>query len=227
MTPELHSTNTSTKALRNKLWRETNASYLRDLRFVCRSVKRRHIQMIKSSPCMDCGNSYIKEAMTFDHRQNEVKSYNIFRLVNHPTASLEKLKSELTKCDLVCVGCHRDRSNSRLLPYVTTCPVHRPKYVSGCKKCIHYTSLSRLRAKRLAMIREFKNKPCVDCLNKYDPWKMDFDHVIDKLDNVSNLVGCQASFNRIVSEIHKCEIVCCWCHVNRTVSRMEAQNDKF
>ncbi len=161
-------------------------------------------------------------AMTFDHRPGEVKLYDIYRLANHPTASLDKLMAELGKCDLVCVGCHRDRSHGRLQPYVVSCPAHRPTRERGCKKCTHYFCLSRLRAKRLELVRQYKSQPCVDRGRVYSPWKMDLDHLSEKLDNVSNLVGSQASLTRVTAELSKCAVVCCWCHVVRTVSRRES-----
>ncbi len=207
-------------------WRTRNASRLAESRRVCRLEKHEHLWALKKSPCFDCGGSYHVEAMTYDHRPDETKEYNIYRLLNHPHMGLERLKSELRKCDLVCVGCHRDRTNRRLPAYVTTCPQHRPNRVSGCKRCIHYSSLARLRQKRLGLVRAHKSRPCLDCGKSFDPWKMDLDHVSGKVDNVSNLVGSQASLRRIIDEIAKCEVVCCWCHVLRTVARRETDGKK-
>lgn len=204
---------------RNAIWRRENSSYLESKRRALRAEKQAYLAFVKSFPCADCGGSWTKEAMTYDHKPTEVKSYDIYRLANHPTASLEKLKTEIKKCDLVCVGCHRDRTNSRLSDYVTSCKLHRPESMRWCKKCLHYRSLARLRKKRLSMIRSVKDVPCLDCNLRFDPWKMDFDHLDGKLDGVSNLLGSQASLQRIMGEIVKCEIICCWCHVLRTVSR--------
>lgn len=201
-------------------YRVHNSKHFAEARANCRSVKRAYISEIKSNPCVDCGIVYQREAMTFDHRFD--KKYDIFRLVDHPTASLEKLKNEIGKCDLVCVGCHRTRSHNRLTGYITTCREHRPIYHSGCKKCMHYVGLAKLRTKRVALIRQHKNQPCSDCGQKFESWKMDLDHIGKKSDNISNLVGSQASLIRILTELNQCEVVCCWCHVNRTVERRRA-----
>jgi len=208
------------RSLYNSNYRATNAEKLSIKRSSCREAKRAYVSLIKSNPCIDCGHVYQKEAMTFDHRTDKI--YDIYRLVNHPTASLEKLKNELEKCDLVCVGCHRNRSHDRLSEYVTSCKEHRPVYKPGCKKCIHYAGLARFRARRLDLVRQYKSKPCIDCGNMFNPWQMDLDHIDEKLDNVSNLIGSQASLSRIMVELNKCEVVCCWCHVSRTVERRKA-----
>lgn len=207
---------------KNAAWRRDNSSYLKSKRLALRAEKQAYLSSVKSHPCSDCGGSWTKEAMTYDHRPTEVKSYDVYQLANHPTASLEKLKAEILKCDLICVGCHRDRSNSRLSDYTTSCKTHRPESVRECKKCLHYRSLARLRKKRLGIIRKIKDVPCLDCNLRFDPWKMDFDHIDGKLDGVSNLLGSQASLRRIMDEIVKCEIICCWCHVLRTLSRRKS-----
>lgn len=195
-----------------------NYSNLRQLRVNLKNSKKSFLLNSKSNPCTDCGRIFIIEAMTYDHPPGS-KSHSIFRLASHPTASLESMISEISKCDLVCIGCHRLRTESRLPPYVTSCPEHRPTRQFGCKKCTHYNSLATLRTKRLELVRNLKNKPCIDCGLRFHPCQMDFDHIHDKSDNVSNLVGSQASLQRISDEIKKCEVVCCWCHVTRTVKR--------
>jgi hypothetical protein len=197
-----------------------NAAILAEKRKACRSEKRTFIRVLKKEPCTDCDLSFCHEAMTYDHRPGTVKKFDIYWLVNHPNAKLATLKEELSKCDLVCVGCHRDRSHSRLPEYVISCPKHRPiGRVKGCTPCTHYYSLAKLRTSRLALVRDHKSRPCADCKQSFDPWKMDLDHLSDKSDNVSNLVGSQASLSRILAELEKCEVVCCWCHVLRTISR--------
>jgi len=202
----------------NRNYRKTHSSDIRRSRVDLKNSKKLFLSRVKSNPCTDCGYTFIVEAMTFDHSPGS-KKYPIFQLASHPTASLDKLISEILKCDLVCVGCHRLRTESRLLPYVTSCLKHRPIRQSGCKKCTHCSNLATLRTKRLKLIRDLKDKPCVDCDLKFHPCQMDFDHIFEKINNVSNLVGSQSSLQRVLDEIAKCEVVCCWCHVKRTVKR--------
>lgn len=72
-----------------------------------------YIRSVKeSSPCMDCGIYYAYWIMDFDHTSE--KSFDIASYKNH-TKSLQRVKDEIAKCDLVCANCHRDRTYSRLI----------------------------------------------------------------------------------------------------------------
>lgn len=67
-------------------------------------------------------------------------------------------------------------------------------------------------------IREAKDVPCADCGVKYPYYVMDFDHLRDKVKNISQTTQSW-SVARIKNEITKCEIVCSNCHRERTFSR--------
>lgn len=74
-------------------------------------------------------------------------------------------------------------------------------------------------------IREFINKlksgPCIDCSKHYEPLLMDFDHVRGtKVANLSRAPADRWKKSRILAEIEKCELVCCWCHRTRTYRRL-------
>ena len=67
---------------------------------------------------------------------------------------------------------------------------------------------------------EYKaNTPCKDCGGKYHPVMMEFDHrsPTEKTGLVSALMS--ASYNRIMKEIEKCDLVCSNCHQYRTYTR--------
>ena len=70
----------------------------------------------------------------------------------------------------------------------------------------------------LAIIRDAKNRPCMDCGKQFPPCAMDFDHVRGS----KKRAVCQMShFNPvlILAEIEKCEVVCANCHRIRTSER--------
>lgn len=73
-----------------------------------------YVDEVKSAPCMDCGHSYPPWVMEHDHRDPTVKIGNISRL-RRQWVSLEKLKDEIAKCDLVCANCHRQRTHNRMV----------------------------------------------------------------------------------------------------------------
>jgi predicted HNH restriction endonuclease len=51
-------------------------------------------------------------ALQFDHREGEIKTINICRMDGH---SIESIKIEMRKCDVVCANCHAIRTEQRRL----------------------------------------------------------------------------------------------------------------
>lgn len=78
------------------------------------SDRNRIIDEAKAKPCMDCGRVFGPEQLDFDHVRDK-KFQNISELRNNGSVSLEMLKKELAKCDVVCVNCHRIRTRMREL----------------------------------------------------------------------------------------------------------------
>lgn len=61
--------------------------------------------------CMDCGYSnWI--ALELDHRDPSLKYDAVTRMVNDGT-TLERIKQEVDKCDIVCANCHTIRTAQR------------------------------------------------------------------------------------------------------------------
>jgi hypothetical protein len=75
------------------------------------------------------------------------------------------------------------------------------------------------------LIRESKQKPCMDCGIKYPYYVMQFDHVRGK--KSVNLSGMHLRYGRlqILAEIAKCDVVCANCHAERTHSRILCKVD--
>jgi hypothetical protein len=67
---------------------------------------------LKCGPCMDCKVQYNPWQMQFDHRNPELKSFQVSKNASSIT---EKVLSEIKKCDLVCANCHADRTHKRRL----------------------------------------------------------------------------------------------------------------
>lgn len=81
--------------------------------------KRRHshlefVNRLKSRPCMDCNKQFNPWVMHFDHRPYETKKFNVSSRVGAGCISLDHLKEEIAKCDIVCANCHADRTYKRL-----------------------------------------------------------------------------------------------------------------
>lgn len=71
------------------------------------------------------------------------------------------------------------------------------------------------RAKRRAELAKLKDKPCVDCGIKFPYYVMDFDHKdSEKLGEIAKMVN--KSWDKLLKEIKKCDVVCANCHRIRT-----------
>lgn len=78
-----------------------------------RTKRRIHIQEIKASAtCMDCGEDYLYYVLEFDHRPDEIKLFNISMYGQY---TLEDVKKEIAKCDIVCANCHKIRTWQRMV----------------------------------------------------------------------------------------------------------------
>ncbi len=75
--------------------------------------RRRLIRDAKSVPCADCGRLYPYYVMDFDHRPGEYKLFAVSAAVTSVRRSLEALRAEIAKCDVVCANCHRERTHQR------------------------------------------------------------------------------------------------------------------
>ena len=67
------------------------------------------------------------------------------------------------------------------------------------------------------LIKFFETHPCVDC-GERDPVVLEFDHLRDKAFAIGPALS-RRSWQSILEEIEKCEVVCANCHRRRTSRR--------
>lgn len=81
-------------------------------------------------------------------------------------------------------------------------------------------SLRLARQKILDEVRRIKNEtPCDDCNQHFPYYVMQFDHVRGKkIDKVNRMVYT-SSYDTVMNEIAKCDVVCANCHHLRTFWR--------
>ena len=116
------------------------------------------LDQIKSVPCADCKLSFAPYVMDFDHRDPEIKAFEISAVAGRGQGTWERLQAEIAKCDIVCARCHRLR---------TWKP---PKTTTGARQ----------------LLQALKNVPCLDCKGTFHYCQMDFDHVRgEKINHVS------------------------------------------
>jgi hypothetical protein len=97
---------------------------------------------------------------------------------------------------------------------------HREHYLANKQRYIEQAAASqhRLRLERTwYLIEYFKTHPCADC-GEDDPIVLEFDHLEDKCFDIAQALPYR-SWQTILDEIEKCEVVCANCHRRRTVQR--------
>ena len=83
-----------------------------------RVLLRDEVIRAKDRPCADCGQKFPTICMDFDHGGNP-KDNDVSTMVNRGV-SLQRLRAEISKCEVVCSNCHRLRSVPRLSETATT-----------------------------------------------------------------------------------------------------------
>lgn len=120
-----------------------------------------------------------------------------------------KNKKKKDGYNTICRVC----SNNKSREYYKQNPDNHKKNVSARNK-------SNRSLLQLFVLDYFKSHSCVDCGNS-DIRVLEFDHLpeFEKTADVSRLMACSYSLDRIKEEINKCEVVCANCHKIRTVER--------
>lgn len=117
----------------------------------------------------------------------------------------------------------RRRSRDGRQSYCRSCNSASSRKYHHSNKAGHNRQIHR-RSRKIAgemkqLVYEYLlEHPCVDC-GEADPVVLEFDHLRDKIANVSALTGGGASWPEIIAEIAKCEVVCANCHRRRTCKR--------
>lgn len=73
---------------------------------------RSFIQELKTAPCKDCGGTFHHHSMDFDHLPGSIKKFSI-AIASAGAFSMDRVRDEMVKCDLVCANCHRVRTYNR------------------------------------------------------------------------------------------------------------------
>ena len=80
------------------LYKERNKRFIRELK--------------ESQPCKDCAKKFPWYVMDYDHLRD--KRLNLSHMCGR-AYSLDAIKDEIAKCDLVCSNCHRERTYLRTI----------------------------------------------------------------------------------------------------------------
>jgi hypothetical protein len=95
--------------------------------------------------------------------------------------------------------------------------VNNDLYRNGDRKRQVRDAVARARQRNAEYLYQYLlDHPCVDC-GETDPVVLQFDHVSDKVLNISALMAY--SLDRIKQELARCEVRCANCHVRITARR--------
>lgn len=107
---------------------------------------------------------------------------------------------------------------SKKQPYCKDCSkAYHKKHYEKNKKDYYEKTKRYLKANQAKLLEYLKDKKCTDCPED-DSVVLEFDHLRDKTANVSSVMKSWC-WEKILTEIEKCEIVCCNCHRRRTLKR--------
>lgn len=94
--------------------------------------------------------------------------------------------------------------------YKLTKHVHNPARAARAKQ-VHAVLRNQL-------LEYLKTHPCIDC-GETDIVVLQFDHLRDKVLDISTMIRSAYSWSKIEREIEKCEVVCANDHTRRTARR--------
>lgn len=90
----------------------------------------------------------------------------------------------------------------------------------------HLAQVAARRRKRIErhrkLLQDVKSQPCADCGGRFPYYVMDFDHLGDKVAEVS-LMAPSYGTESLLAEVAKCDVVCANCHRIRTFRRLRTQ----
>lgn len=104
-----------------------------------RELNRREVLIyLATHPCVDCGVTD-PVVLEFDHRSPDEKITEVSRLMVAKRWS--RVLSEIEKCDVRCVNCHRRRT-SRQFGWAKSREVPRPVRAPGIEKLLELVTVS-------------------------------------------------------------------------------------
>jgi len=116
-------------------------------------------------------------------------------------------RSEPEKLQTWCRACFKEVNDRN----------YRPYYKRERQRIVARMSAHRADI-RQQIIEYLYAHPCVDC-GETDIVVLEFDHIGEKLGDISTLANGGRSWERIKAEIEKCEVRCANCHRKKTIER--------
>jgi hypothetical protein len=163
-----------------------------------------------SNLCKQCAKTYrdnYKNNKIEPPREKECSKCHLIK----PYFEFQKKENSPDKISCWCLNCH----NTYYKQYIINNSAKYEKYFKDYNR------------KKSEWFKSLKLKPCKDCNISYEPECMDFDHLKDKIKNVSRMFIENYSKEDVLKEIEKCDLVCVLCHNKRTYDRVIRTKFKY
>lgn len=149
------------------------------------------------------------------------------------SSSLSGLTNDICLYMKECIICHRSdvefhKNKSKPDGLQNTCKfckkIQGAQYFQDTKG--HHKNLNKKRKRKIRqyILDYLKFHSCVDC-GETDPIVLEFDHISNKIMEISDMVRWGYSIPKIEQEIDKCEIRCANCHRRKTAKDFEWYKD--
>ncbi len=178
-------------------------------------------EFFRNAECMDCGLRDFA-VQDLDHREPLEKRDNISTLVRQPF-SWSLIAKEIAKCDVVCANCHRKRTARyfgwrKLLGLEELVLPPLPKRGTPTYQRVKNTRnvLRRRHRHQTHLLAFLREHPCELC-GETDPIVLDFDHLRDKLREVTDIAR-RGGWSNLLAEIEKCRVLCANCYRRHTAA---------
>jgi hypothetical protein len=172
-----------------------------------RAESRRIVAAVFVDGCRDCGERD-RTVLEFDHVG--AKLGNVSDMVRGGVAP-RRVQAEISRCEVVCVNCHRLRTLERL-----DRSWRLDEDLIACNP-----SLSTGQRRNMLYVQAYlQASNCTDC-GLGDIRLLEFDHVFGKTANVTVLAREGCSLHRLQAEVSRCEVRCPNCHRRRTIQEIQ------
>ena len=163
-----------------------------------RTNLRAIVTTAKSGGCSICKDLRLV-CLDMHHVTPADKTFAIARAVNSRMCSMEALQSELAKCIVLCVNCHRKTHTF-------------PAEIDESIKKTEYGRLRRLR-RRVFVDRIKTKRGCLYC-KETNPVCLEFHHrdPASKSFTIGQAVSGGVKYALLNAEIAKCDVICGNCH---------------